>query len=135
MNNMIPRGLRNCNPGNIRVSPEIFKGEVIPGRDQAFKQFESMAYGYRAMFKILLNYRKKYGLQTIRTWINRWAPTNENDTAAYIYAVVCEAGIQADKEVDTTDKELMCRIVAAMSRVENGRVADLSVVKEGWGLL
>lgn len=135
MKNMTPRGLRNCNPGNIRVSPEIFRGEIIPGRDQTFKQFESMAYGYRAMFRILLNYRLKYGLRTIRTWINRWAPESENDTTAYIYTVVCGAGIQADKEVDTADKELMCRIVAAMSRVENGREADLSAIKEGWELL
>ena len=53
------RGLRNCNPGNIRQSRSKFKGEVRPSRDSAFKQFESMAYGYRAMFVLLDTYQDR----------------------------------------------------------------------------
>ena len=41
------RGLSNCNPGNIRQSKVRYKGEVQPSRDPAFKQFESLAWGYR----------------------------------------------------------------------------------------
>ena len=44
------RGLSNCNPGNIRQSKVRYKGEVQPSRDPAFKQFESLAWGYRAVF-------------------------------------------------------------------------------------
>lgn len=37
-----PRGLRNNNPGNIRLSSTKYQGEVQPSQDTAFKQFESM---------------------------------------------------------------------------------------------
>lgn len=55
---MTARGLRNNNPGNIRINNDLFQGEVRPSEDKSFKQFTTMAYGYRAMFKILSNYFK-----------------------------------------------------------------------------
>lgn len=55
---MTARGLRNNNPGNIRINNDLFQGEVGPSEDKSFKQFTTMAYGYRAMFKILSNYFK-----------------------------------------------------------------------------
>lgn len=45
---MTARGLRNNNPGNIRINDDLFQGEVRPSKDKSFKQFETMAYGYRA---------------------------------------------------------------------------------------
>ena len=68
------RGLQNCNPGNIRQSKVRYKGEVRPSRDSAFKQFESLAWGYRAIFVLLDTYRIRYGLDTIRGMISRWSP-------------------------------------------------------------
>lgn len=132
--NELPRGLRNNNPGNIRRNSDVFQGEVNPGRDQQFKQFKAMAYGYRAMFKILSNYYQKYSLTTIRKIIGRWAPENENNTAAYVSLVSSYSGIGPD-DLLSFDREQMIRIVAGMSRVENGREADMSDVIAGWGLL
>lgn len=131
----LPRGLRNCNPGNIRINSDLFQGEIRPSKDKSFKQFETMAYGYRSVFRILSNYRKNYGLDTIRKMIGRWAPENENDTDAYIKAVSDYAGIPADDPVDINDREQMTRIVAGMSKVENGREAEMSDVIAGWNLL
>ena len=71
---MTARGLRNNNPGNIRINNDLFQGEVRPSEDKSFKQFTTMAYGYRAMFKILSNFLKNYKLDTIRKMITRWAP-------------------------------------------------------------
>ena len=68
------RGLSNCNPGNIRQSKVRYKGEVQPSRDPAFKQFESLAWGYRAVFVLLHTYRVRHGLRTVRGMISRWAP-------------------------------------------------------------
>ena len=65
----LPRGLRNNNPGNIRINSDLFQGEVRPSKDKSFKQFETMAYGYRAIFKILSNYYNNYKLDTIRKMI------------------------------------------------------------------
>ena len=128
------RGLRNCNPGNIRQSRSNFKGEVRPSRDSAFKQFESMAYGYRAMFVLLNSYHKRYGLTTIREMISRWAPPSENFTEGYIRFVSERTGIAADAEVDSRSERDMVPIVAAMSEIENGTKAAMTDVYEGWKL-
>lgn len=133
--NNLPRGLRNNNPGNIRINGDLFQGEVRPSKDKLFKQFTTMAYGYWAMFKILSNYFKNYKLDTIRKMITRWAPQKENHTEAYIKAVSDYAGIPADDPINVNDREQMIRIVAGMSRVENGVEADMPDVITGWILL
>lgn len=132
--NELPRGLRNNNPGNIRRNNDVFQGEVNPGRDREFKQFKNMAYGYRAVFKILMNYQRIYKLTTIRKMISRWAPENENNTSAYVSLVSEYAGIGPDDMI-SFDREQMIRIVAGMSKVENGLEADMSDVIAGWNLL
>ena len=131
----LPRGLRNNNPGNIRINGDLFQGEVRPSRDKSFKQFETMAYGYRAIFKILSNYYRNYKLDTIRKMIGRWAPPKENHTEKYIQFVSDYAGIPADDPININNREQMIRIVAGMSRFENGREADMSDVIAGWNLL
>ena len=129
---MISRGYKNCNPGNIRINGDKFQGEIIPSQDKEFKQFETMAYGYRAIFKILGNYQRNYKLDTIRKMISRWAPENENDTLAYVMTVSDRSGISPDEPVSADNREMMVRIVAAMSFVENGVEADMSDVIAGW---
>lgn len=130
------RGYKNCNPGNIRINSDVFQGEIIPSQDKAFKQFTNMAYGYRAMFKMLRNYKLRRGCNTIREMINRWAPPSDNNhTENYIKAVSTSADVLPDVEIDVNNEELMCRILAGMSKVENGVPADMAEVKAGWRLL
>ena len=131
----LPRGLRMNNPLNIEISPDKFQGEIRPSSDSRFKQFKSIEYGYRAAFRILLTYRNKYGLKTLREWITRWAPPIENNTQSYIDTVSRVAKVLPDVEIDTENKDFMCRIVAAMSRVENGVNADMKDVERGYNLL
>ena len=128
------RGLRNCNPGNIRQSRSSFVGEVRPSRDVAFKQFESMAYGYRAMFVLLDSYRRRYGLSNIRAMISRWAPPVENHTEAYIRFVAEHSGIAEHETLDTRKERDMIPVVMAMSEIENGTKAKREDVEEGWRL-
>lgn len=128
------RGLRNCNPGNIRHSRSKFVGEVRPSQDSAFKQFETMAYGYRAMFVLLDSYHRRYGLTTIRQMISRWAPPVENHTEAYIRLVAERSGIDAEATLDTQREQDMIPVVAAMSEVENGKKALREDVEAGWRL-
>lgn len=132
--NELPRGLRNNNPGNIRINNDLYQGEVRPSRDNEFKQFKTMAYGYRAIYRTLLTYYRIYRLETIRQMISRWAPPEENKTDAYIKAVSDYAGIPAD-DLISFDREQMIRIVAGMSKVENGRIANMSDLIAGWNLL
>lgn len=129
------RGLRNNNPGNIRQNSDNFLGEIKPSTDPAFKQFESVEYGYRAIFVTLNTYQKKYGLSTIRAMISRWAPPKDNnDTEAYIRAVSSESGVPENSRITSTNKNVMIPIVAAMSRVENGVEANIIEVQRGWDL-
>ena len=127
------RGLNNKNPLNIRKSAVVYKGEVV-STDNAFKQFLSMAYGYRAAYMCLYTYQKRYGLNTIRNLISRWAPYNENNTSAYINTVSTRSGIPADAIISTEDKTAMTKIVSAMSFVENGVAAVEYDVLAGWKL-
>lgn len=128
------RGLANCNPGNIRRSSSRYRGEVRPSRDPDFKQFESIEWGYRAIFVTLNTYRRKYGLRTIREMISRWAPPVENHTEAYIRAVTARTGFSADEVLDTRLRQQMVPLIAAMSEVENGVKADFQAVERGWEL-
>lgn len=128
------RGLRNCNPGNIRRSRTRYEGEVVPSGDSEFKQFESMGYGYRAMFVLLDTYRRRYGLTTIRQMLNRYAPPAENFTEGYVRLVSQQTGIAPDECLDTRSQRDMVPMVAAMSRVENGVAAVMADVEQGWQL-
>ena len=125
--------MRNLNPGNVRISKTTYLGEVIPSQDKAFKQFSTMAWGYRAMFVLLHTYRKN-GYRTLRQMINRYAPPVENHTESYIASVSKWAGVFADVELDTLDPAEMIPVVSAMSRVENGVPALDADVREGWRL-
>lgn len=128
------RGLDNNNPGNIRRSKVNYKGELHPSNDAAFKQFTSIEWGYRAMFILLDVYQRKYGLNTLRGMISRYAPPVENATDAYVHAVSDMTGIYPDEVIDTRDESTMVPMVAAMSRVENGVAASLADVRRGWAL-
>lgn len=128
------RGLRNCNPGNIRRSKIRYKGEKLPSRDSEFKEFESMAYGYRAMFVLLDTYSRRYGLCTIRQMLNRYAPPVENFTEGYIRFVSEKTGIAPDEIINTRAARDMVPVVAAMSQIENGVAAVMDDVHRGWEL-
>lgn len=128
------RGLRNCNPGNIRHSIARFRGEVRPSRDPAFKEFSSLAWGYRAIFVVLNTYRKKHSLRTLPEMISRWAPPSENHTSAYIQAVQRMTGIPLDEPICTDDEQTMIPLAMAISQVENGVPASRADVEAGWRL-
>lgn len=130
----LPRGLRNCNPGNIRRSAVRYKGELQECNDNAFRQFKSMAWGYRAMFVLLHTYALHHNCTTIHSIINRYAPPSENNTESYIRRVALASGINSLERIDTLNRQTMIRIVSAMSEVENGVPAVHSEVEEGWQL-
>lgn len=128
------RGLRNNNPLNIRISTDKFDGEIQPSQDKAFKQFKTMAYGYRAAFKVLRTYIVKYQCNTVDKIIARWAPSSENDTNSYIKSVVSQTNIASGSKINPDTKDIMVDLVCAMSRQENGVRAVRSDVLEGWDL-
>ena len=129
------RGLRNNNPGNIEKNSTKWQGLCDKQTDSRFFQFKSMAYGYRAMFRTLRTYNTHHNKKTITEIINRWAPPVENATDNYIRVVSNRAKIRPNVEIDINNKSVMCRLVEAMSYVENGASGVISEIEEGWELI
>lgn len=70
-----PRGIRNNNPGNIVWSARNnWQGQLPhdPQIEPRFCRFDTAHNGTRALAKLLLNYRKVYGLRTVESLIARW---------------------------------------------------------------
>ncbi|PHM61210.1 structural protein [Xenorhabdus ishibashii] len=114
------RGIRNNNPGNIRHGDQ-WQGLCSRQTDKSFCQFIAPEYGIRAMLKILHNYVKLYGDNTIRQFISRWAPPNENDTESYITYVSQTVGVSSHAVIDVNDKSIMTALTKAMIQMENGK--------------
>ena len=122
------RGIRNNNPLNIRRSATRWQGAREEQKDKSFVQFKSMAYGYRAAWKILQTYYETFRRNnqpfTVRNIISRWAPPKENDTEAYIRTVLQLTGIGGKENllppsnVDSYDR--LAKLVSAMTCVECG---------------
>lgn len=128
-----PRGLRNNNPLNIESNNGYpWHGEIRPSQDPRFAQFESVAHGYRAAFKLLDNYRRLHGCTILSDFINRWAPPIENNTSAYLKEVCRRARLEDVSTIDTHNPYIMKKIVSAMSYVENGVEADPEQIDQGW---
>lgn len=125
---MATRGIRNNNPGNIRVSKDQWEG--MTGDDGAFVTFDSPESGVRALGKNLLSYGRQ-GYDSIEKIINRWAPPNENDTKAYIDSVVAATGIPATQSLDLSNPDTLSALAQAISFHETGSRYDPEVYQQG----
>ncbi|WP_118984386.1 structural protein [Photorhabdus sp. CRCIA-P01] len=115
------RGIRNNNPGNIRWGDD-WQGLVPQSHrtDKSFCQFVSPEYGIRAIVKVIRNYNRKYGINTVSGIISRWAPSNENNTDAYINRVCKDMGTTGAQVVDVFNQIFMTKLIKAIITVENG---------------
>jgi hypothetical protein len=114
------RGINNHNPGNIRHGDK-WQGLRDIQTDKAFCQFIAPEWGIRAIIKIIRNYERKYGLNTIRQIITRWAPPNENNTESYIAYVCKSVGVSSSAVIDVDSAVTMIKLVRAIIQMENGK--------------
>lgn len=133
MKKTTPRGIRNNNPLNIRIG-NTWLGERNNPTDNAFEEFVSIEYGYRAAFCILRRYIKRYNKNTITAIVSTWAPANENNTQRYIDFVANKMQISPSDIIDYGDKERMTQLVAAMQLMECGVPADMAKVEKGYDM-
>lgn len=117
---IIPRGIRNNNPGNIRLSPARWRGQKPAQGDPAFVEFETPVLGLRALMILLLTYYRRYGLDTVDSIINRYAPPHENATDHYAYAVARRMGVRRQQRLHLPDPETLVSLARAIVRHENG---------------
>ena len=136
---MLPRGIRNNNPLNIRRGKDRWQGMRAVQTDAQFCEFETLEWGWRAAFYLLTRtYYHTYRLFTIRKIIQKWAPPNENNTQAYIANVSRLTGIGPDEPIGIpSDKPSRWMAVGvAMAIQENGTESlDYFAMLRGWELV
>ena len=139
------RGIRNNNPLNIRHSADQWQGACEKQKDKNFVQFKSMAYGYRAAWKVLESYWKYFHdlpkAFNVRNIIARWAPPNENDTEHYIRTVLKLTGLGGNENFAQpsrgTNYERLELLIRAMTTMECGipyNEVDVEAIREGFDL-
>jgi hypothetical protein len=117
----LPRGLRNNNPGNLRISNIKWQGKVPNNlnTDKSFEQFNTIHYGIRAMITDVANDITIKKLNTLTKLINSYAPPTENDTINYINFVSKQTNLQPNQLINITP-DLLAKIVKSKILIENG---------------
>lgn len=128
---IVPRGIRNNNPLNIRIG-NVWLGEVDNPTDKNFEQFKTMEYGIRAGFVLLRRYINHYKRETVSEIIEAWAPASENNTTKYIDTVCSISGIGIEDKLSYFDSATMVKLVDAMIRVECGQPVDMKKIELGY---
>lgn len=132
----LPRGLRNNNPLNIRISSTPWQGKIAENTDGAFEQFTSLEYGLRAGLVNLRTYIRRDRLDAISVIIPKWAPALDgNDVRAYVRLVSNKSGVPATRRLSYNDRSELCRIVWAMAWVECGQEISFGAVEKAWALI
>lgn len=114
-------GYKGCNPLNVRASSDKWKGS-IGSSDNGYVIFSTPMDGIRAAATVIKNYGTKYGINTVRDIVSRYAPASENPTDDYIANVCKGTGYQPDEKLDTKNPEVLKKLVTAMMRQEIGDV-------------
>jgi len=105
----VPAPIRNNNPGAL-----------MPGGKLA--SYGSLDEGLKALDDNLISYGKK-GINTLEGVIKRWAPPNENDTAAYIAHAARVTGLDPKQQIDLSNPLTRLNIKAAITQKESGTKA------------
>lgn len=122
MKHKAPRGIRNNNPGNIDRTNERWQGmSADQSADERFVVFDSAEWGIRALTKVLRNYGLRHDINSVRGVIERWAPSVENNTEAYINQVASALGVNPDQIIDLQDPDTLQPLVTAIIKHENGQ--------------
>lgn len=136
---MTPRGIRNNNPLNLRISDNPWRGKISPNTDESFEQFDTIDNGIRAAFINLrthLRNDKHHSIHTsVRREIHRWAPPTENDSDHYVELVCKEANLTPNLIIKFEDKNIICRMLWAMAFVENGVHVPFHLFERTYALL
>lgn len=93
----LTRCQRNNNPGNIEYGSFAIRNGAI-GHDSRFAIFRTPEDGFKALTTLLL---ERYGHLTIAQTIAEYAPSNENNTEAYIKHVCEWTGYTRDHVLNT----------------------------------
>jgi len=146
----ITRGVRNCNPLNIKYSERNKWQGKVPlqeKKDQVFEEFRSMEYGLRAALKLITKYCLE-GTDTPRTIISKWAPASAdgNHTKEYIEYVERRMKQLLEEQkyalsydprqpINFLNKDVMQALLTAMSEFESRYTPTDFELSQAWKLV
>lgn len=116
---MVSRGFRNNNPGNLRPGKSPWLGQTSVD-DGGYCVFDTPEHGLRALAMQLVIYQDKHNCQSVSDIITRWAPSNENDTAAYVKAVAEWLDVSAYAPINLHEQLRLATLIQAIVFHENG---------------
>jgi hypothetical protein len=122
--NDVPIGLQNNNIGNLRGS-DAWEGKIGMSASGGYVKFADISWGIRAFLVNLYTQISKYGLDTPKKYLDKYAPSFENDTTNYIHKFTSDLGIGENDKIPT-DTDSLRKIVRSQMEMELGtHYADL----------
>ncbi|WP_275183617.1 hypothetical protein [Citrobacter freundii] len=115
------------NPTNLRWAEGYGTHNTKSGD---FAVFPTLDEGVLASAKQLQIYGTR-GINTISDIAKKWAPSNENDTEAYIRHLVKSTGIGAREALNLNDPSILAKLISGMSSKEGAgnRVSEDAVMQ------
>ncbi|ANI28263.1 hypothetical protein PL78_00210 [Yersinia entomophaga] len=115
------------NPGNLRWAEGYGTHNTQSGK---FAVFPTLDEGVLAATKQLQIYGSK-GINNVKDIVSKWAPSNENDTAAYIRHVVKSTKFSENEKLNLNDPAVLAKLISAMATKEGAgsRVTEGAVIQ------
>lgn len=115
-----PTGTANAPSVATNVAPITNLGNIRPqGQSTGFQTFNTPEEGLAAIDKNLQSYGQK-GVNTLEGIISRWAPPNENDTAALIANASKRLGLDPKQPLDMGNPAVRQAVGTAIMLQEHG---------------
>ena len=125
--------MRGNNPLKLPRTGWIWQGLTPKQTDRAYYQFRNAAYGYRAGFIVIRSLVWHLHRNTVAKLLTFWMlDADKRDSQLYTARVCALTGFGPNDILDPLDANQMIPLVAAISRIENGRPALMFDIVTAW---